>query len=154
RVEREVDVVAEQQLAGFRLAIEEDEPVAAGLCGREQVGVVRQIEGAAQKSHLGHGPGAYAFAFPRYARRGWRVELSSPPRAGRTGPGAARAGRGRGGPVRGGGPGRKGGLGRRGRPSRRRGVGRGGHSTSTSRRVAAASARSSASMFVSPTAIT
>src|SRR5262249_61606237 len=93
RVEREVDVVAEQQLAGFRLAIEEDEPVAAGLCGREQVGVVREIEGAAQKSHLGHGPGAYAFAFPRYARRGWRVELSSPPQAGRTGRGAARAGR-------------------------------------------------------------
>src|SRR5262249_60247216 len=106
RVEREVDVVAEQQLAGFRLAIEEAEPVAAGLCGREQVGVVREIEGAAQKSDLGHGPGACAFAFPRYARRGWRVELSSPPRAGRTGRGAARAGG-----SGGGGPAGKGGWG-------------------------------------------
>ena len=46
RVEREVDVVAEEQVAGKRRAVERREPVPAGLRRVEQLAVVRQVERA------------------------------------------------------------------------------------------------------------
>ncbi len=46
RVEREVDVVAEEQVAGKRRAVERREPIPAGLRRVEQLAVVRQVERA------------------------------------------------------------------------------------------------------------
>ena len=48
-VEREVDVVPEDHVALARLALEEREPVAAGLRRVEQLAVVVEIEGAAHR---------------------------------------------------------------------------------------------------------
>jgi hypothetical protein len=45
-VEREVDVVAEDQVAVLPRALEEGEPVPTFFRGLEQLGVVREIEGA------------------------------------------------------------------------------------------------------------
>src|SRR5207248_8048266 len=50
RLERQVDVVAEQQVARLRIAVEEGEPVAAGARCRQKLAVVLQLEGAAHAS--------------------------------------------------------------------------------------------------------
>src|SRR5207249_8299924 len=82
RVERKIDVMAKQQVAGRRRAVEEREAIAARLGRGEEFAIVVEIEGAAQKSHFRHKLGTHPRHFPRYARRGWRVDLSSPPRVG------------------------------------------------------------------------
>jgi hypothetical protein len=46
RIQRHVDVVAEEEVTGARLVVEEGPAVAAGLGGVEQLAVVREIEGA------------------------------------------------------------------------------------------------------------
>ena len=51
-VEREVDVVAEEEVAALRAVAEGREAVAAGLRGLEDLRVVREIEGAAHAAHL------------------------------------------------------------------------------------------------------
>ena len=47
RVEREVDVVPQQQITGRRLVVEKREPVAARLGRCEQLAVMREVERAA-----------------------------------------------------------------------------------------------------------
>ncbi len=48
--QRQVDVVAEQQVAGLRLAVEAGEAVAARLRRLQQLPVVLQVEAAAQSA--------------------------------------------------------------------------------------------------------